>query len=151
MQCDFWRSVAPSSSMSASTMPLSSGSLSTGMLVQYKRFLFWAETRLLLISIGSTLRNLVMMSCDSFFILTFSSKKYLGFSALSNRTYSKNKVDLGSSKLSCLPAKLKPWQGDPPMSRSMSYRSPTPFSFMACSALCFVRTSRTSPRCTMSG
>ena len=72
---------------------------------------------------GSTPRYEVMMSENSFFIGTFSSRKRrFGLFCLAIfriRTYSKNREDLGSLKLSCLPAKENPWQGDPPMRRSM--------------------------------
>ena len=44
----------------------------------------------------------------SFFILTFSRRKYLGLTSLSNLTYSKNSFDLLSSKFKCLPANENP-------------------------------------------
>ena len=37
-----------------------------------------------------------------------TKRKYLGLNVSKILTNSKNKADLGSSKLSCLPAKLKP-------------------------------------------
>ena len=36
----------------------------------------------------------------------------------SNRTYSKNNTDLGSSKANCLPENEKPWHGEPPQKKS---------------------------------
>nr|DAX89025.1 MAG TPA: hypothetical protein [Caudoviricetes sp.] len=45
-----------------------------------------------------------MIFCRSFFILTFSSRKYLGFASLRILTNSKNSLERGSSKFNPLPA-----------------------------------------------
>nr|DAQ64164.1 MAG TPA: hypothetical protein [Caudoviricetes sp.] len=45
-----------------------------------------------------------MIFCRSFFIFTFSSKKYLGFASFRMRTNSKNNFERESSKFKPLPA-----------------------------------------------
>ena len=60
-----------------------------------------------------------MIFKNSCFILTFSSKKYFGFTSLSILINSKNNEDLGSSKANCFPAKEKPWQGEPANTKSI--------------------------------
>ena len=63
------------------------------ILVQYKRCLFCAETNVELIIIGLT--PIALLKTFSHFspIITFSSKKYFGFTSLSNLMYSQNKYD----------------------------------------------------------
>nr|DAN78509.1 MAG TPA: Site specific DNA methylase [Caudoviricetes sp.] len=60
-----------------------------------------------------------MIFCRSFFIFTFSSRKYLGFVSFSILTNSKNSLERESEKFSPLPALLNHWQGLPPMRRSI--------------------------------
>nr|DAW46239.1 MAG TPA: hypothetical protein [Bacteriophage sp.] len=45
-----------------------------------------------------------MVFCHSFFILTFSRRKYLGFASFRILTNSKNNFERGSLKFSPLPA-----------------------------------------------
>ena len=79
-----------------------------GMFVQYSLGLFCALKNLEFISIGSTPRRPLIMSWYSFFIFTFSIRKYFGFSPFTALPYSKNSADLSSLKFSCFPAKEKP-------------------------------------------
>ena len=74
----------------------------------------------------------------SFFIRTFSNKKYFGCMALTNLTNSKNKALLGSWKPSPLPATEKPTQGEPPIIKSTSAKS-------------FGSNAHTSPTCIVLG
>jgi len=78
----------------------------------YRRFLFWAETKALLIIIGSILTTEVIILSNSFFIRTFSSRNLtFGFNDLTCSNISanrKNKAERLSSKASCLPANENP-------------------------------------------
>lgn len=107
-------------------MPLSSGCVIPCILVQYSLLRFCPLTKLLFISIGSTQSILVIISTRSFFILTFSNRKYLGFTSFSILTYSKKSLLLGSLKFNFLPALLNPWQGLPPIRRSILFKLPPP-------------------------
>ena len=59
-------------------------------------------------SIGSTSRYSVMMSRNSFFMRTFSNRKYLGLQRSIKSTNSKNSLLRGSSNASPFPAKENP-------------------------------------------
>ena len=61
----------------------------------------------------------VIISNHSFFMRTFSRRKNLGLHSLSIRTNSKKSALLGSSNASFFPAIEKPWQGEPPISKSI--------------------------------
>ena len=108
-----------SSKISLITIPLSSGTVTLGIFVQYNLRLDCAETRLELISIGSTPRYSLIISLDSLFITTFSSIKYFGFVSFKILTNSKNNLLRGSSKFNLLPDLLKPWHGEPPINKSI--------------------------------
>ena len=112
------------------------------MFVQYKRMRFCALTKELFIQTGNNPNSFVITISYSLRILTFSSMNFmLGFFALNSfsiLTYSKNSLLRGSLKLSCLPAKLKPWHGEPPTSKSILGRA-------------YPSTWVTSPNCMVSG
>ena len=108
-----------SSRISLMTIPLSFGTVTLGIFVQYNLRLDCAETRLELISIGSTPSYSLIISLDSLFMTTFSSIKYFGLHCLKILTNSKNNLLLGSSKFKRFPDLLKPWQGEPPINKSI--------------------------------
>nr|DAW30787.1 MAG TPA: Site specific DNA methylase [Caudoviricetes sp.] len=64
-----------------------------------------------------------MIFCHSFFILTFSRRKYLGFASFNILTNSKNNFERGSLKFRPLPALENHWQGLPPIRRSIGHIS----------------------------
>ena len=97
-----------SSRISLMTIPLSSGTVTLGMFVQYNLRLDCAETRLELISIGSTPRYSLIISLYSLFMTTFSSRKYFGLHSFKILTNSKNNLLRGSSKFNLFPDLLKP-------------------------------------------
>ena len=56
---------------------------------------------------------------ELFLMEHFSSIKYFGLHSFRSRTNSKNNLLRGSSKFNCLPLKLKPWHGLPPINKSI--------------------------------
>ena len=90
---------------------LSFGCSTHSIFVRYSLFLFCPETNAELISIGFTPNCSLIMSSYSFFIFTFSNKKYFGFISLTNLTNSKKSLLLGSSKFNIFHALENHWHG----------------------------------------
>ena len=67
-----------SSRISFIIIPLSSGCVTPGIFVRYSLFLLCADTSAESISIGYTHISSLILSLCSFFIFTFSSRKYFG-------------------------------------------------------------------------
>jgi len=109
---------------------LSSGCLIHGIFVRYNLLRFCAETREELISIGSTHNSFEIMSCRSFFIFTFSKRKYFGLTSFKILTYSKNNQLLESWKFFPFHALENHWHGDHQINKSKGHSQTIQSSFI---------------------